>query len=449
MNKKSFLKVVSLVLAVVMVVAMFSACGKKDAKTSNVSSGDWEGVLYEIDPEAVKNYTFRVSAYRDFRTDPVNHYYADGADVFLEKYPGAKVEFMSIGDHQPEAIAAAVAAGDVWDVQYVFTCSQMPGDIVDGLYEPIDGYFDLNDERINRGTIAGAYFDGHYYGVSNEVMQECTYLSYNETVFKENGIKTPHEYYAEGNWNFDTLFEICGNLYERGLTASFGNFIHPTWILKHATKWNEDYTEVEITLDSAPVRQYLDKLRTMVYDWDMTSNDKNINVANRTCALSTQTVPNLTVWNSTTETEDVIRYIFLPGITEEEEKPYLNIADANFMIPSGANQKMKAASVELAIEMGMGRKNYLLDYYKEQMVAEDYELLMESMKNEKPLSRAFSPNFRYSQFKFSEEMKAGKPVSTYISEYQGLLESHAETFRAKLKEYRDYTGLSNEKTNEQ
>jgi len=56
MNKKSFLKVVSLVLAVVMVVAMFSACGKKDAKTSNVSSGDWEGVLYDVGNDYVTIY---------------------------------------------------------------------------------------------------------------------------------------------------------------------------------------------------------------------------------------------------------------------------------------------------------------------------------------------------------------------------------------------------------
>ena len=443
--KKNFVKALCLMLALIMSVATLSACGGKQSANDIKGYGAWKGgIVFEIDEEAVKDYNFRVSAYRDFRADPVNRYYADGADEFLKQYPEATVEFLSIGDHQPDAIAAAIAAGDVWDVQYVFTCSQMPGDIVDGLYETIDGYFDLNDERINKGTISGAYFDGHYYGVSNEVMQECVYLSYNETVFKENGLKTPHEYYAEGEWTFDTLYKICGELYEKGLTASFGNFIHPVWILKHATKWNEDYTDVEITIDSAEARRYFDKLRTMVYDWDMTSNDKNINVANRACALSTQTVPNLTTWNNTTETEDLIRYIFLPGITEEEEKPYINIADANFMVPSGANQDMKAASVELAIQMGMGRKNHLVNYYKEVMVEEDYNLLMESMKNEKPLSRAFSPNFRYSQFNFSGDMKNGKPVSTYVSEYKGVLESHAETFRTKLAEYREYTGLSNE-----
>ena len=162
--------------------------------------------------------------------------------------------------------------------------------------------------------------------------------------------------------------------------------------------------------------------------------------------MSAHVIPNLTETNiiNSENSTDVIRYIFCPGIYDDEKKPYLDIADANFMIPSGANPDTKAASVELAIEMGMGRKNHLVNYYKEQMIPEDYDLLMESMKNEKPLSRAFSPNFRYSNFKFSDEMQTGKPVSTYVKEYQGVLESHAADFRKKLADYREYTGLSGE-----
>ena len=185
-------------------------------------------------------------------------------------------------------------------------------------------------------------------------------------------------------------------------------------------------------------------LRKWIYDWKLSATVSNSNVANRTAAIKVSVIPNMTELNAIHQGDDDVRYIFFPGIYEDEKKPYMDIADANFMVPSGANQDMKAASVELAIQMGMGRKNHLVNYYKEVMVEEDYNLLMESMKNEKPLSRAFSPNFRYSQFNFSGDMKNGKPVSTYVSEYKGVLESHAETFRTKLAEYREYTGLSNE-----
>jgi len=159
-------------------------------------------------------------------------------------------------------------------------------------------------------------------------------------------------------------------------------------------------------------------------------------------------IPNLTEKNIIKKTDDVVRYIYCPGIYEDEDHPYIDIADANFMVPSGANQEMKAASVELAIEMGMGRKNYLLDYYKDNMIPEDYDMLMEAMKDERPLERGFSPDFMYYNFEFEKQMKTGKPVSTYISEIEGKLNTYAEKFRTKLKDYRDYTGLSNEETAE-
>ena len=441
--KKNLVKWLCLVLALVMAVATLSACNGKQTAEDLKERGAWKGEkIFETDEELIANYTFRVSAFRDFGSDPLNHQYADGANVWLEQHPGAKVQYLSVGDHQPEAIAAAVASGDVWDIQHVFTCSQMPGDIVDGLYEPIDGYFDLNDERINKGTSSGAYFDGHWYGVSNEVMQECEYLSYNETLFKENNIKTPHEYYAEGKWDINALDEIVGKLHDKGFKISF-NLGHPSFNLKHATRWNEDYTDVEIVLGSTETRRYFDILRKWIYDWEINTSG---NVANRSVAISAHVIPNLTETNiiNSENSTDVIRYIYCPGIYEDEKKPYIDIADANFMVPSGANPDMKAAAIDLAIEMGMGRKNHLVDYYKKNMVEEDYNLLMEAMQDERPLERGFSPDFMYYNFNFTNEMKAGKPVSTYISEIEGKLHTLADKFRAKLAEYRDYTGLSNE-----
>ncbi|MDP4118278.1 MAG: extracellular solute-binding protein [Bacillota bacterium] len=445
MKKNFFVKCASIGLAAITVSTSLVACNRKQSAGDIEGYGAWKGgVVYKVDDKKINGYTFRVSAYRDFSSDPLNHEYADGAEKFMKDHPGTNVKYLTVGDHAPQSIAAAIAAGDVWDLQYVFTCSQMPGDIVDGIYEPIDGYFNLNDKRINKKSIMGGYFDGHYYGVSNEVMNEMMYVSYNENVFKENGIKTPHEYYKEGKWNFDAFFDICKQLKEKGLKINTGKMVRPDWILKKATKWNADYTKADVILDSNDTRQYLDKLKTIAYDYKL-ENEKGGSVAKREVALSCDVVPNVLITNSGSETADTIRYIYFPSTLKEEIGPHIYVTDAQFMTPTGSNQKMKAGAVELGICMGMGRKDYLMDYYKKSMSPDDYNLLMESMKNEKPLPRGFSPDFMYYNFAFYAHMMTGEPVATYISEIKTKLDTCAKSFNQKIEEYRQDTGLSDEK----
>ena len=423
---KKTMKILSLVLALAMVAATLSAC---------FGGGDQ---IAKIDEDAIKGYTFRVSAYRNFGDDPLNMGYADGANEFLERYPESKVEYLSIGDHDPAAIASAIAAGDVWDLQYVFTCTMLPGSIVDGLYEPIDGYFDPNDERVDEGAMKNGYFDGHYYGVANSIMNELNYISYNENMFKENGIKTPHEYYAEGKWNMEAFMEICKALNEKGFKINVGNFGRPDWILNRATKWNDDYTEVEIILDSNQSRQDLDKFKTILYDYQLNTSGT---VTKREVALSSDVMPNIVKTNNTAETEDAIRYIYIPNSDPALSGPHGFFTDAAFLTPAGSNLDVKAAAVELAISMGVGRKAYLLDYYESTLSEEDYDLLMETFENSKPLARGFS-EFRYNNFGFSKEIMTGKSVSTYVGEITGQLETYAENFNKKLEEYRNDTGLN-------
>lgn len=427
MNKK-IIKPLSAALALGMAATSLAACNNNGIK--------------KIDENALKDYTFRVSGYVNFSDDPLNMGYADGANEFLKRYPEAKIEYITVDDNDTQSIASAIAAGDVWDLQYVFTCTRFPGDIVDGLYEPLDGYFDPEDERLDAGALKNGFFDGHYYGVSNSTMNEVNYMSYNENVFKENGIKTPHEYYAEGNWNMDAFMEICKQFQEKGLKLNTNNFYRPDWILNRATKWNDDFTEVEIILDSNQTRQDLDKFRTILYDMDIAT--KQGIVSKREVALSTEVIPNIVKSNNTTETTDTIRYIYLPNSDKELSGPHCFFTDAAFCSPAGSNLDVKSAAVELAICMGQGRKTYLDGYYRDMMCDEDYEILQNALSNGKPLARAFS-EFPFYKFRFGDEMLTGKSVSTYVSELKTQLETYAGVFNEKIAQYREDTGLSAEK----
>ncbi len=450
MKKNFFVKATAMCLVLASVTVSFGACKKtkKDKKEVSTVAGAWDGKrVYEIDEDAMNGYTYKVAAYRDLSDDPLNHDYADGAEAFMKKYKNTKVEYIVQGDHEPDKIQAAIASGDIWDLQLVFTCSQMPGDIVDGLYESIDGYFDKSDSRIDMNSMKGGYFDGHYYGVSNAMMNEINYFTYNETVFKENGIKTPHEYYAEGKWNFDAFFEICTALNAKGLKINTGvnseiGMVRPDWILKKATKWNDDFTEVEIILDSADTRQYLDKLRTILYDYQMNSKGS---ASKREVALYVDVVPNVIVTNEGTETTDSLRYIYFPSTLPEEIGPHVYLTDAQFMTPSGCNPDTKAGAVELGIYMCEAREKALTKFYQEKMNEEDYAIFTEAMGNAKVLPRAFSPDFPYYAFQFHNNIKTGKPIATYVAEFKTVLDGHAATLNKKIVDYREETGLSAEK----
>jgi len=285
-----------------------------------------------------------------------------------------------------------------------------------------------------------AYFDGHYYGISNNFMNEVNYFTYNETMFKENGIKTPHEYYAEGNWNLDSFMEICKAVYEKKLKINTGNFGRPDWILNRATKWNDEYTEVEIILNSNETRQDLDKFKTIAYDYKILSAGT---VTKREVIMSADVMPNIIKTNNTSETTDSIRYIYIPSSNPEKIDAHSYFTDDAFLTPAGSNQKVKAGAVELAICMGVGRKNYLDDYYQSTMTEEDYKLFCKALDNGAPMARPFT-EFPYQQFKFYSEIETGKAISTYVTEISGQLEAAAKNFEKKLADYRDYTGLSGE-----
>ena len=420
MNKKIWGKGLALGLAAVCAAGVFAGC-------NNENKG-------EINADELNGYKMRVAAYRDFPSDPLNNSYIPGAEKFKEKYPGVDVEFITVSDAAPDSIAAAIAAGDVWELQYVFGVSRLPGDIVNGIYQPIDGYFDPEDSRLDMSTVKATYFDGKYFGVSNNNMQEFNYFSYNETYFKELGVKTPHEYYAEGKWNIDSFMEICKALYEKDAKIGVGSFWRPDWVAKHATKWNEDLTQVEITLDSAESKAILEKWRTLIYDYKITDGvAESADTAGRGTAIKSDVAPNLMISNNASSTTDTIRYIFFPSHKAEEAKPHIYLTDAQFMLPSGS--KMQAAAIDLALDMCEARRDYMNNYYREVMTEEGYNMIMEAMKDSKVIPHMF-PDFQFPHLNFNEEMKTGKPVSTYVSEKVTSMKAAAESFNEKLAAYR-------------
>ncbi|MHB8964137.1 MAG: ABC transporter substrate-binding protein, partial [Saccharofermentanales bacterium] len=74
---------------------------------------------------------------------------------------------------------------------------------IKGIAQPIDSYFDKNDEIFKTSDQLGYFkWKGENYAISGE--SSPLLLWYNKTMFEQNDVKTPLEYYEEGTWNWDT-----------------------------------------------------------------------------------------------------------------------------------------------------------------------------------------------------------------------------------------------------
>lgn len=72
--------------------------------------------------------------------------------------------------------------------------------------QDISKYIDLNDDFWYKNVTDAYTFAGIPYVVGAEATPVV--ISFNKTLFEEKGVKTPREYFNEGNWTWDTFREV-------------------------------------------------------------------------------------------------------------------------------------------------------------------------------------------------------------------------------------------------
>lgn len=131
----------------------------------------------------------------------------------FEKKTGIKVEAKNSTNAGTygELISASLAAKEGYDI-VMFNNIDFPGRPMNYM-QPLNDIkgFDLSDSAWDKGVMETQKINGKYYGVningSNHTEYVCMY--FNETLFKDRGVKTPREYYEEGNWNWDTFLDCA------------------------------------------------------------------------------------------------------------------------------------------------------------------------------------------------------------------------------------------------
>ncbi len=118
-------------------------------------------------------------------------------------------------------LMSAIAAGKAPDLYYGYRQFPLLPNL--GLVQPINDYYDELSEKYGSEHLDLLQYKGDYYGI-NFPWNETTALVYDLTLFEELGLKTPKEYFLEGNWTWDT-FRDCLHEVTRDLDGDGNNDI--------------------------------------------------------------------------------------------------------------------------------------------------------------------------------------------------------------------------------
>lgn len=126
--------------------------------------------------------------------------------VFEEKY-GGNVEVIGVGwGDQMNQVISMVNAGETCDLAQAHD-QNFPIYGAKNIVQDISQYIDLNDGFWYDSVTNAFTFGETPYAAGADAAPVV--ISYNKTLFDEYGVKTPMEYFEEGNWTWDTFRDVA------------------------------------------------------------------------------------------------------------------------------------------------------------------------------------------------------------------------------------------------
>ncbi len=157
--------------------------------------------------------------------------------LFKSKYNGT-IEYVSTTwEKKFDDLAALILANESPDFCGADDMDLFPKGAIKEMIEPIDDYIDFDSDLwkdVKTASDEFMYHGKHYVGISR--VDPAYIWVYNKTVLEELGIEDPAEMFEEGNWNWETMFNMCKDFadadndkyaldawyYENALTESTG-----------------------------------------------------------------------------------------------------------------------------------------------------------------------------------------------------------------------------------
>lgn len=201
-DKKGMVFMKCRIVSVLASLAVFALIGTACKPSGGTSSGTAPGTDKDDFYSDLQGTTLRLaseSALDDLTEDVI--------DEFETKY-GCTVEFENYGGEWSTKIYQLINSGNPPDTMIVTDNTYLTY-LARNMMEPLDGLYDPSDPIWNPDMIKNFQFNGKTYGVARQDEDYIFYIYFNQTMFENAGEKTPAEYAAEGNWNFDTFTEVA------------------------------------------------------------------------------------------------------------------------------------------------------------------------------------------------------------------------------------------------
>ncbi len=133
-------------------------------------------------------------------------------------------------------VSQQVAAGKSPDV--VVCSDTFPAALE--ITQPLPSCFDLNDGFWDKRVSEATKYNGQYYFVNSvrSPFTGGTVVYYNERLFELNGLKTPQEFYDEGQWTYENFAKLAKDISNAGYT---GAMFDPLLIAQQAGSVLIDY----------------------------------------------------------------------------------------------------------------------------------------------------------------------------------------------------------------
>lgn len=131
----------------------------------------------------------------------------------LKKNYGTQLEIISTSyEELPTKAAQLVLSGNSPDLVF-YKAQDYPNFIIKNLVQPVDDYINFSGEYWSKVKTINDKFswnNKHYLVVP--CMSQNYITLYWKSLFEDAGLKTPYEYYKEGNWTWDTMLELARKL---------------------------------------------------------------------------------------------------------------------------------------------------------------------------------------------------------------------------------------------
>lgn len=135
----------------------------------------------------------------------------------FEKKTGATVKLVQCGTSSvQQKLTALVAANNAPDAT-MMDQNDFPSLIIKKLVQPISKYVQKDkDTWLAYDIMDIAKYNNEYYGVTDHFWGGANFIYYNKKIFSNSTKvkKTPLDYFNEGNWNWDTFYDLAEKLTE-------------------------------------------------------------------------------------------------------------------------------------------------------------------------------------------------------------------------------------------